>query len=52
MTIYVFSDCAGSSLLWPAFSRCGEQGLLFVARPLVAVAALGVEHRLQVPRLQ
>ena len=32
----------------PAFSSCGEQGLLFIAagRLLTVVASLAVEHRL------
>ena len=40
---------AGSSLLRGLCFSCGEQGLLFVAvlRPLLVVASLVWEHRLQ-----
>ena len=38
----------------PAFSSCGERGLLFVAVRglLIAVASVAVEHRLYARRLQ
>ena len=45
--IYVFMECAASSLLWRLFSSWGKHGLLFVAmhRLPIMVASL-VEHRL------
>ena len=47
--MYLFIDCAGSSLLCGLFSRCGEHGLSLVAvcGLLIAVASLVAEHRIQ-----
>ena len=46
--IYLFLAASGLCCCAPAFSSCGEQGLLFVAMRglLIAVASLVVEHRL------
>ena len=43
-----YFGCAGSLLLRPAFSNCGEQGLLFIVvhRLLIVVASLVVERGL------
>ena len=47
LIIYLFG-CAGSSLLFAAFSSCDKWGLLLVVvhRLLILVASLIVEHRL------
>ena len=52
--IYLFLAAMGLRCCAWAFSSRGEQGPLFVAvrRPLIAVASLVAEHRLQARRLQ
>ena len=47
LNLFMFG-CTGSFLLAPAFSSCGEQGLLFAAvcGLLIAVASLVAEHGL------
>ena len=51
---FCFFGCAGSSCCVPAFSSCGEPGLLFVVVSglLVVVAFLVAEHRLWGMRAQ
>ena len=51
--IYLLAALGLRCCAW-AFSRCGGQGLPFIAvrRLLIAVASLAVEHRLYARRIQ
>ena len=51
--IYLFLAVLGLRFCARAFSSCGEQGPLFIAvrGPLIIVASLVAEHRLQTRRL-
>ena len=46
--LYLFLAELGFCCCMPAFSNCGEQGLLFIAvhRLLIPVASLVAEHKL------
>ena len=51
--IYLFMAVLGLCFCARAFSSCGKWGPLFIAvrGPLIIVASLVAEHRLQTPRL-